>query len=348
MQTRKLKAGDWVEVRSEQEILCTLDQNGRLDGMPFMPEMLAFCERRFQIFKVAHKTCDSASQTTRRLQDTFHLATRCSGGAHGGCHAGCLLFWKGAWLRTIGSPDTLPSTAAEHLSLTAQPTCTKDDLKAATQSQLTGRSMRYHCQATELHTASTPLPWWDLRPYFEDVRSGNVTAWQQMLGVVRLTLIRAGALPFLVGRAFQLLYRALALFDEQKPFPFLSGSIPSGARTPTQSLGLARKDRVHVKLCGEIITTLDSTGRNRGLAFDPEQVPYIGQEHAVSHRIERIMDENSGQLVQINSPTVALEDVVCQGKYGRCRLSCPRSTLLFWREIWLERSPSNSDTGVPS
>ena len=38
---RKLIAGEWVEVRSKEEILRTLDGNGQLDGMPFMPEMFA-------------------------------------------------------------------------------------------------------------------------------------------------------------------------------------------------------------------------------------------------------------------------------------------------------------------
>ena len=36
------KIGDWVEVRSKAEILCTLDANGQLDKMPFMPEMLQY------------------------------------------------------------------------------------------------------------------------------------------------------------------------------------------------------------------------------------------------------------------------------------------------------------------
>ena len=43
MNKEKLRVGDWVEVRSKDEILQTLDRDGRLDGMPFMPEMFAFC-----------------------------------------------------------------------------------------------------------------------------------------------------------------------------------------------------------------------------------------------------------------------------------------------------------------
>ena len=54
-----LRAGDWVEVRSAAEILATLDERGRLDALPFMPEMLQYCGRRFRVFKSAHKTCDT-------------------------------------------------------------------------------------------------------------------------------------------------------------------------------------------------------------------------------------------------------------------------------------------------
>ena len=37
-----LRAGDWVEVRSKEEILATLDENGRLEDLPFMPQMLQY------------------------------------------------------------------------------------------------------------------------------------------------------------------------------------------------------------------------------------------------------------------------------------------------------------------
>ena len=56
---KQLSALDWVEVRSKEEILATLDSKGQLDGMPFMPEMFAFCGERFQVFKRAHKGCDT-------------------------------------------------------------------------------------------------------------------------------------------------------------------------------------------------------------------------------------------------------------------------------------------------
>ena len=66
MGTAKLKAGEWVEVRSREEILATLDANGRLDELPFMPQMLQYCGQRFRVRKRAHKLCDTAHSTGGR------------------------------------------------------------------------------------------------------------------------------------------------------------------------------------------------------------------------------------------------------------------------------------------
>ena len=95
-----LRAGDLVVVRSREEILATLGDDGMLDRMPFMPEMLQHCGRTFRVAAVAHKTCDPAHKTGgRRLADAVDLEDiRCDGSHHGGCQAACLIFWKTAWL----------------------------------------------------------------------------------------------------------------------------------------------------------------------------------------------------------------------------------------------------------
>src|SRR5258705_3702676 len=98
----RLWPGEWVKVRSFAEISTTLDDRGRLDGLPFMPEMLKYCGQRFRVYKSAHKTCDTIQDwtTMRRMTHAVHLQDlRCDGAAHGGCQAGCLLFWKIAWLK---------------------------------------------------------------------------------------------------------------------------------------------------------------------------------------------------------------------------------------------------------
>ena len=57
----ELRVDGWVEIRSKDEILATLDMSGRLDGLPFMPQMFKYCGQRFRIFKSAYKTCDTVS-----------------------------------------------------------------------------------------------------------------------------------------------------------------------------------------------------------------------------------------------------------------------------------------------
>src|SRR5712664_2573618 len=134
-----LCAGDWVEVRSKEEILSSLDQDGNLEGMPFMPEMLKYCGRRFRVYKRAHKTCDySKGMVSRRVPSAVHLeGLRCTGEAHGECQAACLLFWKEAWLKPVQEPNAAPAATAiadryPAPASTSVSGCTEVHLQAAT------------------------------------------------------------------------------------------------------------------------------------------------------------------------------------------------------------------------
>ena len=151
----RLRAGDWVEVRSKEEILETLDKNGRLEEMPFMPEMLQYCGQRFQVYKSAHKTCDPIySVAARKLTNAVHLELRCDGKAHGGCQVGCLLFWKEAWLKPVNgdSSEVSPPRAEPRRFSGKQARCTeKDILKATTRPAENGENdTSYVCQTTQL------------------------------------------------------------------------------------------------------------------------------------------------------------------------------------------------------
>ena len=178
-----LRAGDLVEVKSESEILATLDEHGTLDGLPFMPEMLRFCGQRVLVQSRAHKTCDTIRASGfRRLENAVHLdELRCDGSSHGGCQASCLLFWKTEWLRPVETAsaqvDHPPAGDDRGERVSRHARCTQDALVAAASGPRTDDGEEtYSCQATELRTATSELAWWDVRQYAEDLESRNVTA----------------------------------------------------------------------------------------------------------------------------------------------------------------------------
>lgn len=349
------KAGDWVEVRSRAEILATLDRLGRLDGLPFMPQMLDYCGRRLRVLSRATKTCDTVSGDYKGLQlpDAVHLELRCDGRDHAGCQAGCLLFWKTAWLRPVDaaaksdriSPQPVDSARVASSGLG----CTEEDLGRATRkpSEAGDDRVRYACQATELLTYTRPLKWWDVRQYAETWSSGNHTAGQVARGLAFLAFTY-GLLANrrVAGQPARWLYDRIQALRGRRAFPHRFGLVPDGAETPRRDLGLQPGDLVRIRSHAEILATLDGKGSNRGLAFDAELVPYCGSVHRVSARVERFVDEKTGVLRTLKTPAVILENVYCKALYSGQRMFCPRAIHLWWRESWLERVDASGGQGT--
>lgn len=339
---RRLKVGDWVEVRPESEILRTLDSNGQLEGMPFMPEMLRFCGQKFQILKRAHKTCDGVACRGRWVDRTVHLDTRCSGDAHGRCQMGCLLFWKEAWLHPAMNGSGPREVSAERIHPEPGSVSGRKDLLAAT-FRSRGKSIQYVCQATQIKYASTVLHWWDIRQYVEDVKSGNVRPFRLICGwVVSICLAAARAWKGF-GVPLSWLFNHFHSLWKGHPFPYRTGTIPRGERTPDVALKLQPGELVRVRSLPEIERTLDTAGKNRGLYFDPEMVPYANRTFRVLRRVDRIISEETGRMLEFKIPGILLESVVCKGHYSPCRFFCPKGSYAIWHEAWLERVQSNDE-----
>ena len=47
--TLNLQPGEWVQVRSFDEISATLNEEGKFKGLYFMPEMEKFCGKKFKV-----------------------------------------------------------------------------------------------------------------------------------------------------------------------------------------------------------------------------------------------------------------------------------------------------------
>lgn len=319
-----LRAGDWVEIRSEAEILATLDEQGRLDGLPFMPEMLQFCGQKVRVDKIAHKTCDTIkTYANRHMPNAVHLeGLRCSGTAHGGCQARCLLFWKEAWLKraprwpaaSSGGPG--PAEGATRTVSYDPEALSRHTRKIDPQ---TGAPTEfYSCQATTLREATTPLHWYDPRQYLADLWSRNIP-----FSVLVKYVIYA------VGRA------ALRKFHHDL------ATRPGLARTnpPSETLNLQKGEAVRVRSRREIYDTIGANRKNRGLWYDIEMERFSGQIFPVLDRVERLLDERTGKMIELKSECIILDGAVCGGCLSTNRLFCPRAIYPYWREAWLERVP---------
>jgi hypothetical protein len=304
-----LRPGEMVEVRSLPEILATLDERGCLDGLPFMPEMAAFCGHRVPVQRRVEKVWEYAHGTgMRRIRDAVLLqALRCDGKSHGGCQAACHLIWKEAWLKrpwtrnpgSVGAPRQL-------------------DLGAHTHVTVEGR-LRYICQMTEIQRASVQLHLRGLGHYWRDLKVGNV----------RL-------LPLLVAFSVRLFNAAQWRLGGPK-WPVLKPA--NSDSSSQQNLGLRPGQMVRVKSKHDIELTLNRKFRNRGLEFGDELLFYCGGSYRVAASIDRIVHEGTGELLQFKTPSILLEGATGIGG----SIVNPQNEFYFWREIWLEPEPTYTE-----
>jgi hypothetical protein len=336
-----LKAGDWVEVRSQEEVLATLDGLGCLDNLPFMPEMLDHCGKRFRVWKRADKTCDPANApwTIRRMTDSVHLeGLRCSGVSHGGCEAGCLIFWKEAWLKSVSTGnDVVPLETGQGIGLSngdIPALFTVEQLLATSCKQNDGGAPVYFCQATEVRRFTSFMKWWDPRQYIRDIQSGNLSCVSP--DASRTERILDLALSIL--RVIQAAIINFAWARHGVLYPSIAGQL---SKTPLETLNLQPGELVQVRSKEEIVATLDKQNRNRGLLFDTEMVPYCGGIYRVLRRVHHIVDEKTGTMMNMRNPCIVLEGVFCKSDFHRL---CPRAIYSYWRENWLRRVSVTAET----
>jgi hypothetical protein len=303
--------GDRVTVRSAGEVLATLDSDGKLEGMPFLPEMAPSCGKTFSVHRRAEKTCVEGIGVRGLANVVLLEGLRCDGSAHDGCQRGCLLFWKDAWLKPAagGSP---PSRTAEAAPAESAPCGDGDAAVAALRGLPTTKEGRFYCQSTELAGATSDALPGRLRYHLRNLWTGE-TSPRRFARFLRMSLLNH-LWRRLHGRTFQ------QLTGQQ-------------ARTQSQELDLRPGEIVEIKSSAEIRATLDAQGRNRGLRFEPEMVYYCGRRFRVAEPVRKIISERNGKMLEL-ADTVRLEGLVCD---GLCYGDCPRANHFFWREIWLRR-----------
>jgi hypothetical protein len=98
-----LQAGDWVKVRSLEEIEATLNQWRQLRGCTFMPEMVEYCGTAQRVLKPMKRFVDERDLRVKKSSGIILLeGVMCQGTAEfGSCDRSCFLFWREEWLEKM-------------------------------------------------------------------------------------------------------------------------------------------------------------------------------------------------------------------------------------------------------
>ena len=326
-----LRPGELVRVRSAPEVFATLDDRGGLDGLPFMPEMLKYCGRTLRVGQRADTTCAGAG-VVRRMHDAVHLEmARCDGSAHDGCQAACLIFWKEAWLERVAEDDR--ADASPMLDEATEAYVAQTLAPGTVAAPAADGARRYRCQATEIPKATQPLHFLKVGQYTRALRSWKPGMFLRVLPVEL----------FNIWQAFSSKYLPMRLrIAGGRRYPFVIGELNKG-ECPTDKLDLRPGDYVRIKSKEEIVATLDQTNHHRGLWFDGEVATYCGQTARVQGRVNRLIEESTGEMIEIKSDCIILEGVVCASNYHRF---CTRAIYPYWRETWLEKVDAPADNQV--
>jgi len=115
VESLNLQPGEWVEVKSMQDIIETLNENGHNRGMLFSPDMRVWCGRRCRVKGRIDKIIMDGTGQMRQLLNTVYLEGSTCGCSYmaidmGGCSRCEVTYWREIWLRrSEGLSDPLAS-----------------------------------------------------------------------------------------------------------------------------------------------------------------------------------------------------------------------------------------------
>ncbi len=98
-----LKAGDFVRVRSLEEIQTMLNRFKEYKGCAFLPYMAQYCGSEQRVFKVMERFLDERDYQVKKTRGIVLLENVfCEGTpVFGRCDRSCLLFWREEWLEKL-------------------------------------------------------------------------------------------------------------------------------------------------------------------------------------------------------------------------------------------------------
>jgi hypothetical protein len=98
-----LQPGELVRVKSKEQILATLDRNGRNRGLSFDAEMLKYCGTQARVLRRVTQIIDERTGRMRRLpRDCIVLeGVVCQADYHRFCPRGIYQYWRELWLERV-------------------------------------------------------------------------------------------------------------------------------------------------------------------------------------------------------------------------------------------------------
>lgn len=98
-----LQAGDFVRIRSKEEIQATLDHWNRSNGCDIMEEMWVYCNTMQKVYKRVERFLDERDYRVKRCNGIVLLERIVCQGTidYGPCDRSCFFFWREEWLEKV-------------------------------------------------------------------------------------------------------------------------------------------------------------------------------------------------------------------------------------------------------
>jgi hypothetical protein len=102
----KIMPGDWVRVKSREEIETTLNSLKELKGCAFLDDMWQYCDRTHQVLQRMERFLDERDYKGKKCSGLLLLKdVLCTGTPiFGRCDRCCHYFWREEWLEKIEQP----------------------------------------------------------------------------------------------------------------------------------------------------------------------------------------------------------------------------------------------------
>ena len=101
-----LAAGDYVRVRSKDEVEATLDRWSELKGCAFLEYMWPYCGTRQRVLQPVERFLDERDYGVKKCRGIVFLEGAICRGTpvFGRCDRCCYLFWREEWLEKVDQP----------------------------------------------------------------------------------------------------------------------------------------------------------------------------------------------------------------------------------------------------